>query len=162
LAIVGVLKLTILTSSRGRERILRQGRRRGHAGLDDGDERPGGARVGRARARVGESDEEGVCESGGERKGGEAEKGSSALAMGISRCGTYPHAGARQGPRRWGRRVGRILGHLGSARAIDSVERRVGQSRRGGGRDGVEPRAPSMDGVGRRALMAASAGVEDP
>jgi hypothetical protein len=25
-----------------------------------------------------------------------------------------------------------------------------------GGRDGVEPRAPSIDGVGRRALMAAS------
>jgi hypothetical protein len=102
---------------------------------------------------VRESDDEGVCESGGERKGGEAEKSSAALATGISRCGTYPHAGARQG---------RILGHLGSARAIDSVERRVGQSRRGGGRDGVEPRAPSMDGVGRRALMAASAGVEDP
>jgi hypothetical protein len=31
-----------------------------------------------------------------------------------------------------------------------------GQSRWGGGRDGVEPRAPSIDGVGRRALMAAS------
>ena len=124
-------------ASRGRERILRRGRRRDHAGLDDGDERPGGARVWRARACVGESNDEGVCESGGERKGGEAEKGSAAmkrrssgaLATGISRCGTYPHAGARQGPRRWGRRVGRILGHLGSARAIDGVGRRVGQSR---------------------------------
>jgi hypothetical protein len=151
-------------ASRDRERILRRGHRRGHAGLDDGDEHPGGTRVWRTRARVGESGDEGVCESGGERKGGEAEKGSvamkrrssGALATGISRCGTYLHAGARQGPRRWGRRVGRILGHLGSARAIDDVGRRVGQSRWGGGRDGVEPRAPSIDGVGRRALMAAS------
>jgi hypothetical protein len=55
-----------------------------------------------------------------------------------------------------GRRVGRILSHLGSTRAIDGVGRRVGQRRWGGGRDGVEPRPPSIDGVGRRALMAAS------
>jgi hypothetical protein len=100
---------------------------------------------------VGELDDEGVCELGGERKGGEAKKGSAALATGISRCGTYPHAGARQGPRRWG----------GSSTtwdlrcAIDGVGRRVGQIRWGGGRDGVEPRAPAIDGVGRRALMAA-------
>jgi hypothetical protein len=66
-------------ASRGRERILRRGRRRDHAGLDDGDERPSGARVWRARACVGESNDEGVCESGGERKGGEAEKGSAAM-----------------------------------------------------------------------------------
>jgi hypothetical protein len=39
--------------------------------------------------------------------------------------------------------------------AIDGVGRRVGQIRWGGGRDGVEPRAPAIDGVGRRALMAA-------
>jgi hypothetical protein len=44
----------------------------------------------------------------------------------------------------------------GSACAIDGVGRRVGQSRWGGGRDGVEPRPPSIDDVGRRALMAAS------
>jgi hypothetical protein len=69
---------------------------------------------GGARARVEESNDEGACESSGERKRGEAEKGSAAmkrrssgaLATGISRCRTYPHAGARQGPRRWGRRVG--------------------------------------------------------
>jgi hypothetical protein len=144
-------------ASRGRERILRRGRRRDHAGLDDGDERPGGARVWRARACVGESNDEGVCESGGERKGGEAEKGSAAmkrrssgaLAMGISRCGTYPHAGARQGPRRWG----------GSSATWDLRHRRRGEeggAEQIGGRDGVEPRAPSIDGVGRRALMAAS------
>jgi hypothetical protein len=52
---------------------------------------------------------------------------------------------------------GWILGHhLGSTRAIDDVGRRVGQSRWGGGHDGVEPWPPSIDGVGRRALMAAS------
>jgi hypothetical protein len=58
---------------------------------------------GGACARVVESDDKGACESGGERKGGEAEKGSvamnrrssGALATGISRCGTYLHAGAR-------------------------------------------------------------------
>jgi hypothetical protein len=110
---------------------------------------------GRARARVGESDDEGACKSGREREGGEAEKGSAAmkrrssgaLATGISRCGKYPHAGARQGPRRWGRRVGRILGHLGSARAIDSVGRRVGRilSHLGSTR--------AIDDVGRRVGM---------
>jgi hypothetical protein len=56
-----------------------------------------------------------------------------------------------------GRRVGWILSHhLGSTRAIDDVGRRVGQSRWGGGHDGVEPWPPSIDGVGRRVLMAAS------
>ncbi|PWZ29496.1 hypothetical protein Zm00014a_027658 [Zea mays] len=47
---------------------------------------------GGARAHMEESDDEGACESGGERKGGEAEKGSAAmkrrsseaLATGIS------------------------------------------------------------------------------
>jgi hypothetical protein len=75
-----------------------------------GEVRVDGACVWRARAHVGESDDEGMCESGGERKGGEAEKGSAAmkrrsswaLVTGISRCGTYPQAGARKGPRRWG------------------------------------------------------------
>jgi hypothetical protein len=32
-------------ASRDREQILRRGRQWGRAGLDDGDERPGGARV---------------------------------------------------------------------------------------------------------------------
>jgi hypothetical protein len=38
-AVVGVVPPD---ASRGREWILRRGRRWGHAGLDDGDERPGG------------------------------------------------------------------------------------------------------------------------
>jgi hypothetical protein len=87
-------------------------------------------------------DDEGVCELGGERKGGEAEKGSAALATGISRCGTYPHAGAWQGPRRWGRRVGRIFGHLGSAlrhrrRGEEGGADQMGRRARWGGTSGT-------------------------
>jgi hypothetical protein len=62
--------------------------------------------------------------------------GIASMETRISRCGTYPHARAQRGPRRWGRRVGWILGHLdlrapstawgGGSRAIDGVGRRVG------------------------------------
>jgi hypothetical protein len=58
------------------------------------------------------------------------------------------HLGSERAIDGVGRRVGRTLSHLGFVRAIDGVGRRVGQSRWGGGRDGVEPRPPSIDGVG--------------
>jgi hypothetical protein len=47
------------------------------------------------------------------------------METGISRCGTYPHVRAQQGPRRWGEEGGVDPRPPRSACAIDGVGRRV-------------------------------------